>query len=663
MKHLLLFTLRIVGLLLFSLSPSPGQTRMGLFATEEDRLIWRDRFDNGPYKNKGDVSANSIGDGKRVNDNANSFRSNPAADRYDSKVYKGSGYVPRDNGSTTYDPEGKAIGLRDCAFRSLVYRNHPNSTKAALSVADATAVITELKRIVDQPFSTTDSRKCFDWNDASRWGRIKPYNFQDNAPGFPIAEWLNRYLFAADMVRTEMSGPDSTKIYNWIRDAAYYMLHNFQEDADAIFTNRAAGNYHARPGFDYTRESDAADYRQLYSTSSAIGPKAHYLTRHYSNRRLGMVYFVGNAGIALNDPYLIGIAKQWMGEMLRFSINPQGDFVDLFRSITDKHAQKGPGYSHLSGYYAFADMLALYGDRSLYEQIETRGPETTSLSITGIDRWGDGTGKTLKSQILRLCDLRNHVSKVYASLTPTSDPTKLMDGSGSIIDGLFAIANRWCRDDYIKQTYLRTYVGTGGAGSVPYPATPDPSGSTVAASVLAQYPAVFLMFANMENVNDRYRQAETDPGGDTTSIPPPAPPPPIVSHWANFSDTITITAPTGFLNYVKENALDSATSSVSSRYVTNHSGNDTLSYLFPSARSIDSVALVTGRGRFTPAVSYRIEYLHAGTWTNLLDVANNTSISNYYNVNVAVSEGFRIIFRDADYTRVAWAGVKISAPF
>lgn len=628
-----------------------GQTpvRLGLFWTDADLVTWRARANSGPYKVQGDVSTNSPGDWTRVNANANSFRSNPANDRYDNTVYKGDGYVPRSSAYDPHAPNGKSAGiwLRDCAFRWLIKQQ----------TADATAVIAELKRIVDQPFSTTDSRKCFDWNDAGRWGRVKPYYFQDTNPGFGIAEWLNRFLFAADMVRSEMSGADSTKIFQWISDAAYYMTYNFEPDANALFVNRAAGNYSPRPGYDYSRETDNADVKQLYSTASVVGPKAHYITRHYSNRRLGMAYFVGAAGIALGDAYLIGIGKRWMREMERFAINPLGDYVDLFRSISDKSVQKGPGYSHLSGLYSFADMLALTGDYSLYLDPEVLG----SLITSGPDAFGDGTTpKTPFSQIKRLCDIRNHVVNIYASLTPTSDVSKRMDGSGTIIDGLFAIANRFYRNGYIDSTYHRT-----ASGAVPYPANPTPSGSDVAASVLANLPAVFLMYAGLENANDRYRQSVTDPGGDTTEVPPPPPPPPIVSHWADFSDTITITAPTQFLNYSKEKALvHGDTIGISSRFVTNHTGNDTLSYVFNSPRGLDSLSVVTGRDRFDPEPSYRIEYLNSGSWSSLVDETANTATTRLYNVNVGSADAVRFIWRkNTDYTRVKEAGVKITSVF
>jgi hypothetical protein len=630
-----------------------GQTRINLFSTAEDVLIWRARFDSGPYKNKSDVSLNSPGDGARINTNATAFRSNPAGDRYDTQVYKGSGYVPRDG---AYDPDGCAVKLRDCAFRSLLYKSHPNSAKATQSTADAAAVITELKRIVDQPFSTTDARKCFNWNDNTRWVRIKPKNFQDLAPGFPISEWLTRYLIAAECVKSRMSSADSTKIYQWVSDAAYYMLHNFEEDANDLFVNRPAGNYTITPGFNYTRETDNADVQLMYSTSSAVGPVAHMLSRHWSNRRVTNLAFVGRAGVALHDPYLIGIGKRWTKDWLRYAINTQGDYVDFFRGLADHKPSKWRGYSFLYNLWAFIDELALSGDRELYQYVEKRG----SLITSGINAFGDNvTEKTLLLSLTRLANMVNHTVSLYASSTPTSNSALLLDNAGSILDVSLAIPNRFLRSTLLKQTYLRTATG-----SVPYPSAPSSAGAEVALSVLGEYPGAGLMFANMENVNDRYNQEVVDPGGDTTVVPPPLPPPPIVSHWLQASDTVIITANTHFLNYVKEKALDSDTTGVAARYVTAHSGSDTLTYLFNSARGLDSLQVATGRDRFDAEASYRVEYKHSGTWTSLLDVTANSSTYNRYNINVPSADGVRFIWRDAKaYTRVKYAGVKISAPF
>lgn len=630
-------------LCLFSLV-SQGQTpmRLALYYTDVDVKAWLYRIEHGIYVAKGDVQANSPGDWNRINANASAFRSNPAGDRYDTKVYKGTGYVPRaQNG--TYDPAGCAIKLRDCAFRSLVYKNHSDGTKATQSVADATAVIAELKRIVDQtipdgPDVGSDPDKAFDWNNTDRWRRTKPYNFQDVNPGFVLAEWLTRCLIAAESVKDRMSSGDSTKIYQWFSDAAYYMQHNYLEDANELFVNRPAGNYTVHPGTVYSLENDVNNYKIMFSTSTVVGPKAHYIRRHFANRRATMNSFVGRAGIALEDSYLIGIAKQWVIDMYRFSFDDDGNYSDFFRSITDNNTAKAHAYATLYNVWAFVDELALYGDRTLYE----------------IPR--------LKPSITRLAQMRNRDVQMYASKTPTSDVSLILDGprASTWLDLSMSIPNRFYRDTYLKQTYLRT-----ASGSIPYPSNPAGAGPDVSAAVFGSYPAATLMFANMEGTDDRYRQAITDPGEDTTQIPPPTPPPDIVSHWVDFGDTITISAPTHFLNYTVDKVLlHGDTVGIASRYVTNHAGNDTLTLLFPSARGVDSSSAITGRDRFDAEASYVIQTLHSGSWTTQVDITGNTSTTRLHDLNVGSADGIRWIWRkDTGYTRIKEASVKISAPF
>jgi hypothetical protein len=62
------YTLIITGLTfsLFSTTDLYAQTRLGLQVTQEELDIWRERAENGPFKSRGDVCTNSIGDWDRV---------------------------------------------------------------------------------------------------------------------------------------------------------------------------------------------------------------------------------------------------------------------------------------------------------------------------------------------------------------------------------------------------------------------------------------------------------------------------------------------------------------------------------------------------------------------------------------------------------------------
>jgi len=63
-----------------------AQNRLGLHFTQEELTIWRQRVQNGPYKTKGDVCANSPGDWERIVSHANAFHSNPSLERWKGQI-------------------------------------------------------------------------------------------------------------------------------------------------------------------------------------------------------------------------------------------------------------------------------------------------------------------------------------------------------------------------------------------------------------------------------------------------------------------------------------------------------------------------------------------------------------------------------------------------
>ena len=121
-RRLMLVALLVLGVCGLLWQNALAATRLGLFVTQQELTIWRQRANSGPYKSAGDVSANSPGDWNRIVANRNSFASNPSNGRWTSgptNLTNGcvntTGNLPPNWRSTDW-----AIRLRDAAFHDLV---------------------------------------------------------------------------------------------------------------------------------------------------------------------------------------------------------------------------------------------------------------------------------------------------------------------------------------------------------------------------------------------------------------------------------------------------------------------------------------------------------------------------------------------------------------
>ena len=83
-KPVLMFAKRILlcFTVLFFISDLSAQTRLGLHYTQEELDIWLARIRNSPYSAAGDEQLNSPGDWARIQKNANTFMTNPSAERW-----------------------------------------------------------------------------------------------------------------------------------------------------------------------------------------------------------------------------------------------------------------------------------------------------------------------------------------------------------------------------------------------------------------------------------------------------------------------------------------------------------------------------------------------------------------------------------------------------
>ena len=456
-----------------------NQVGIGLHYTTPEVKNWQERAEKGPYKVGGDAQPNSPGDWTRITANAKTFLANPTPDKYSQNVWKSSGCVPdlNDSGySSSQDPVTQGDHCRDAAFYYLV--------KGDLTYA--TAVRTYLLSEASNPL--------LDFTNKNRWC---PGGLNDLNPGFMIAEWETRLLFAYDYIKAILTSADKIKLNAWFLGLATYLKSNLDPYIDKLFVNRAAGNY--------TLSSATLSLEKgSGSTMYYGGPDARYTSRQYNNRRVALAGGMGMAGLMLGNAPLVASAKRFFKEVMMFGIYPTGYYVDFTRGSTSS-PEKGYAYATLHEMYPFADSLARAGDTELLDLLTKEG---TTAATSGKDASTDGTTlKGFKMHIKAMLDLRNHVKSIYPS--SSKEEKYRIDGVTpggpySVWDIMYCVPNLYYKDAYIKASYLRKTPGAmaypleaESRASVSYPSNPQPNGA-VPVWTLGQYPGILFMFGQME---------------------------------------------------------------------------------------------------------------------------------------------------------------------
>lgn len=476
-----------------------SQTRLGLHHTQEELDVWKQRAGitagTTKYKVAGDVSTNSPGDWTRIVNNANAFKSNPSNDYYNNQ-YTSGGCIPK-NYTGIYETRNAGDGIRDAAF---YYLHTGDATYAA-------PVRTQLLKFARDPnmdFSNT-SRYC-------------PGALGNIAPGFSIAQLMQKLLFAYDYVKGygSLTSGEKTELNTWFRNSAVYFISNYDPGINNRFVNRPAGNYTISSGY-LSLEGTASDGALLYYG----GPKARVTARAFNNRNLDMVSLVGEVGVFLNDATMIASAKRYIKDMFAFAVYPSGAYVDMLR-MTETDPDHGYGYSHLIGGWSFMDALARIGDTELLDMETTRG--TTSV-VSGVDFTTDGTTKKgPKMHIKFMQDLRNHTIAKYGTSNSANvgNVKWQIDGvdrdmsTGSITkqsveDVAYALVSNYY---FIKDgtTSIRDGYRRTAAGAIAYPSSSQlkPFGPALGWT-MGLYPGILFSYGNMEGVVNPYPTLQTIP--------------------------------------------------------------------------------------------------------------------------------------------------------
>jgi hypothetical protein len=173
-----LYTLIITGLtfLLSGTADLYAQTRLGLQVSQEELNIWRERAENGPFKSRGDVCTNSIGDWDRVV----SYKDNFVKRGY-LEFWEDSGTVPLSGYISNSDIKWKSKDVRDAAFYALIKEDHA------------------VKDMVKEWLLTQSDKVNFE--DRTRW----PLGTFNNEHLFGVCGSIMRLIYTMEYIRSMSS--------------------------------------------------------------------------------------------------------------------------------------------------------------------------------------------------------------------------------------------------------------------------------------------------------------------------------------------------------------------------------------------------------------------------------------------------------------------------
>ncbi|MEZ7842805.1 MAG: thrombospondin type 3 repeat-containing protein [Opitutales bacterium] len=450
----------------------------GLLWSDNDLAVWRDRAVNGPYKTAGDAFDPLVpGEWDRIVRNKSSFVASPTAGRV--STY--------DNSLTQIPVMKQHRKMLDAAFYALVKEDS----------ATADLVVTELL-----------------WHANAAGMQISPTTYQGSDDNWLRAEWLKRIVTIADFVKDSFTAGERTTFNAWLSDWAYSFEGSVHTELSTnIFSNRYNRDYVT--GLNYVATSPQYDGKYAYKDASGVlHNQIARVTKFYNNRRAHVAIFYGLAGIFLDDATLTDRGKLFFEEWLQFSVYPDGSMGEYERNVVDYNVNQGAiqyASVNIGGACEMASALATQGDNSLFTY-------STSNGLWDSESTGGDPAKTIKLTVETFLDLIEH-EKLWYHYQGSVSPEYLIDGKSDLgpmtgyqwlTEIYFApVANRYWKDDRIKQGYMRTATG-----SIAYSNPIGPAGSYGGLwnGPAASKPSLLFMFAEMEDV------------GTGTVAPPVTPP-------------------------------------------------------------------------------------------------------------------------------------------
>jgi hypothetical protein len=321
-----------IQVVFFSLATT--EVSAGLHFTAQEIAIWQSRKDNGPYKDEWD----------RILSRANAWKASPGPrflGHTSDTCYTGSPAIPS---SRSFDD-----GLRDAAFVYLITGN--------TSYRDvARTALLEQVDITGTNFSN-----------AIRWC---PTTATFNGYGDNLTPWIRKLVYGYAYIRESLAPVDRSKLDSWFLNAGKHVdsvLHNIVKKR---FPDRQKDNYSCSqlcPG-----DSIGVTHYQ--------GHIVYRFGEAWNNKGTSLNATVAAIGSLLGDPALLGNAKRYVKEWVKYGTYPGAQVHDQFRwggvyassTTSPQHAFLYAGAS-IGSIVSAVDHIARSGDTSLYEFETTEG--------------------------------------------------------------------------------------------------------------------------------------------------------------------------------------------------------------------------------------------------------------------------------------------------
>lgn len=336
-------------------TPAPMSADGGIFYTEAERALWRERIESGPFVSDGDFRPGSPGDWDRIAANTRAM------------VIRGEAAWKSDTPSEERAVHGTRA--RDAAFFYLLTGNE--TVLAAVRLY-----------LVEQ------SRNPL--NDFTRTLCIREPDGVILDGRAHASSWLLRYAVTYDFVRGGLSPEDRVSIEQLLSRNAYFLAAQLDFGLNQVFPNRQRGDYGvrlsnadpARPEatwwrkrFDTDGDCKAGDFdvqapqfAYAYVRGDGVrGPRLSVLSQYYNNRRSTDAVAVGAVGVVLADGELIANGKRYFMEWLTYGVLPDGSQGEYARNGDYCIPGQGLIYSqsNIQGAILLARALARQGDASL----------------------------------------------------------------------------------------------------------------------------------------------------------------------------------------------------------------------------------------------------------------------------------------------------------
>ncbi len=456
--------------------PSVDGVRQGVFFTDAEVEIWRERSENGPFKSFGDVEPNSPGEWDRIVDHANTFMNDPSRDR-----------TTRKSGQNGYENYETHQTLKDAAFCSLV----KNDAEIAETVK--TEILWQVR------------------NSGITWNRQQYYD--TDSDGWWDAEWVFRLAMAYDFTKHYFSDSEKADVENWFKDTAYQHANSVHAELALNFPGRLDRNYDEKrrsaQSFDGAGSPDGHAYLDENGNSVNRLPN---LAKWYNNRRSTRMGFVSFVAILTDDATLKNHAKIYTEEYIKFGMFPDGTPGEYNRNGNYGYPSAGKHYNaiNLQTIVFTAEAFARTGDMSLYE-LETREGLWTTVASSNEPM------KSIKTGVVNYLDEIDYTVEHFCedpdclARYPQTHPNNRIDSYSEdrniqwVNEVWFSpMGNKFWQDKRIQDGYMHRRPNSEGfPNSSRKTGTAGPSGNPYGGSGVV-FPSTLFMFGLMEDKVDVY---------------------------------------------------------------------------------------------------------------------------------------------------------------